>query len=317
VFVQGGTIGNLSALVAAREAAKARLIAAGKDLPTRWKIVCSVEAHSSNKSAAKVMDADVLLVPAGDDGVLRADAVREALAEHGDEICAVVATGGSTNFGIVDDISGIAALKDEFDFWLHIDGAYGLTAMLAPEARPIFAGVERADSVIVDPHKWLFAPFDCCALIYRDPDNGRRAHTQHAEYLDILTDVDEFSPSDYSIQLTRRPRGLPMWFSLATYGVTAYRDAVSSTLALTQRIADEIARRPELRLVRDPQLSVVVFERDGWERADYDRWSAALLDSQRAFVVPSSHQGRPNTRFAILNPLTTFDDLVGILDTMN
>ncbi|WP_311243793.1 aminotransferase class V-fold PLP-dependent enzyme [Microbacterium sp. WCS2018Hpa-23] len=316
VFVQGGTIGNLSALVAAREAAKAKLLDAGKELPRRWKIVCSVEAHSSNKSAAKVMDADVLLVPAGDDGVLRADAVRAALSVHGDEICAVVATGGSTNFGIVDDIAGIAALKDEFDFWLHIDGAYGLTAMLAPEARSIFAGVERADSVIVDPHKWLFAPFDCCALIYRDPDAGRRAHTQHAEYLDTLTDAGDFSPSDYSIQLTRRPRGLPLWFSLATYGVTAYREAVSATLTLTKTIAAEIAARPELRLVRDPQLSVVVFEREGWEREDYDRWSDELLDSQRAFVVPSSHRGRPNTRFAILNPLTTFDDLVGILDTM-
>ena len=316
VFVQGGTIGNLSALVAAREAAKAKLLDAGRELPRRWKIVCSVEAHSSNKSAAKVMDADVLLVPAGDDGVLRADAVREALSEHGDEICAVVATGGSTNFGIVDDIAGIAALKDEFDFWLHIDGAYGLTAMLAPEARSIFAGVERADSVIVDPHKWLFAPFDCCALIYRDPDAGRRAHTQHAEYLDTLTDAGDFSPSDYSIQLTRRPRGLPLWFSLATYGVTAYREAVSATLTLTKMIAADIAARPELRLVRDPQLSVVVFEREGWEREDYDRWSDELLDSQRAFVVPSSHRGRPNTRFAILNPLTTFDDLVGILDTM-
>lgn len=316
VFVQGGTIGNLSALVAAREAAKAKLVAAGTELPPRWKIVCSVEAHSSNKSAAKVMDADVVLVPAGEDGVLRADAVREALIEHGDAVCAVVATGGSTNFGIVDDISGIAALKDEFDFWLHIDGAYGLTAMLAPGARHIFDGVERADSVIVDPHKWLFAPFDCCALLYREPDAGRRVHTQHAEYLDTLTDTDEFSPSDYSIQLTRRPRGLPMWFSLATYGVTAYREAVTATLDLTQRIAAEIAARPELRLVRDPQLSVVVFEREGWEREDYDRWSAALLDSQRAFVVPSSHKGRPNTRFAILNPLTTFDDLVGILDTM-
>ncbi|WP_449408991.1 pyridoxal phosphate-dependent decarboxylase family protein [Microbacterium maritypicum] len=316
VFVQGGTIGNLSALVAARESAKARLAERGVEPPARWKIVCSVEAHSSNKSAAKVMDADVLLVPAGDDGVLRADAVRAALAEHGDEICAVVATGGSTNFGIVDDIAGIAALKDEFDFWLHIDGAYGLTAMLAPEARPVFAGVERADSVIVDPHKWLFAPFDCCALIYRDPEAGRRAHTQHAEYLDTLTDAGDYSPSDYSIQLTRRPRGLPLWFSLATYGVEAYREAVSATLALTQRIAAEIAARPELRLVRDPQLSVVVFEREGWERADYDRWSDELLDSQRAFVVPSSHRGRPNTRFAILNPLTTFEELTGILDTM-
>ncbi|MBO0981221.1 pyridoxal-dependent decarboxylase [Microbacterium sp. SD291] len=316
VFVQGGTIGNLSALVAARETAKAKRLAAGQELPARWKIVCSVEAHSSNKSAAKVMDADVLLVPAGPDGALRADGVREALREHGDEICAVVATGGSTNFGIVDDIAGIAALKDEFDFWLHIDGAYGLTAMLAPATRPLFDGVGRADSVIVDPHKWLFAPFDCCALIYRDPENGRRAHTQHAEYLDTLTEGDDFSPSDYSIQLTRRPRGLPLWFSLATYGVEAYRTAVGETIELTKRIAEEIASRPELTLVRDPQLSVVVFERNGWERADYDRWSAELLDSQHAFVVPSSHAGRPNTRFAILNPLTTVEDLVAILDTM-
>src|SRR6478609_3218024 len=250
VFVQGGTIGNLSALVAARESAKARLLEEGKELPRRWKIVCSVEAHSSNKSAAKVMDADVLLVPAGDDGVLRADAVRQALVEHGDEICAVVATGGSTNFGIVDDIAGIAALKDEFDFWLHIDGAYGLTAMLAPEARHLFAGVERADSVIVDPHKWLFAPFDCCALIYRDPELGRRAHTQHAEYLDTLTETTDWSPSDFAAHLTRRPRGLPLWFSLATYGAAVYRDAITASLALAQRIADEIDRRPDLRLVR-------------------------------------------------------------------
>lgn len=315
VFVQGGTIGNLSALVAARETAKERLLAEGAPLPARWKLICSAEAHSSNTSAARVMDVDVVAVPA-DDGVLRADQVRAALEEHGTAAFAVVATAGSTNFGIVDDIAGIAALKDGHDFWLHVDGAYGLTAMLAPEARGYFAGVEHADSLIVDPHKWLFAPFDCCALLYRDPETGRRAHTQHAEYLDTLTDTDEFSPSDYSIQLTRRPRGLPLWFSLATYGAVAYREAVSATLSLTRRIADEIAARPELRLVRDPQLSVVVFERDGWERADYDRWSAELLDSQRAFVVPSSHAGRPNTRFAILNPLTTFDDLVGILDTM-
>lgn len=316
VFVQGGTIGNLSALVAARDAAKRRLTDAGVDLPPRWKLICSAEAHSSNKSAAKVMDVDVIAVPAGADGKLRAADVRDALAEHGDAAFAVVATAGSTNFGIVDEIAGIAALKDDFDFWLHIDGAYGLTGMLAPEARSLFRGVERADSVIVDPHKWLFAPYDCCALIYRDPETGRRAHTQHAEYLDTLTDSADFSPSDYSIQLTRRPRGLPLWFSLTTYGVQAYRDAVSSTLALTQRIAEEIRSRPGFTLVRDPDLTVVVFERDGWERADYERWSDGLLESQYAFVVPSSHAGRPNTRFAIVNPLTTFEDLTGILDTM-
>ena len=116
VFVQGGTIGNLSALAAVRETAKERLLAAGRELPPRWKLICSLEAHSSNKSAAKIMDVDVVAVPAGDDGVLRADAVRAALEEHGDAAFAVVATAGSTNFGILDDIAGIAALKDEFDF---------------------------------------------------------------------------------------------------------------------------------------------------------------------------------------------------------
>ncbi|MCU1420995.1 MAG: aspartate aminotransferase family protein, partial [Microbacteriaceae bacterium] len=126
----------------------------------------------------------------------------------------------------------------------------------------------------------------------------------------------EWSPSDYAAHLTRRARGLPLWFSLATYGAAAYRDAVSASLRLTQDIAREIESRDGFRLVREPQLSVVVFERDGWSRSNYADWSARLLAEQRAFVTPSSHAGRPNTRFAILNPMTTFEQLVGILDTM-
>ncbi|WP_370057321.1 aspartate aminotransferase family protein [Leifsonia sp. EB41] len=312
VFVQGGTLGNLSALVAARDHARSeRGNPAGS-----WIIVCSAEAHSSVASAARVMDVEVVTVSPGESGVLTGDAVRPALAEHGGAVFAVVATAGSTNFGIVDDIASIAALKDEFDFWLHVDGAYGLAGMLSPLARPRFAGVERADSLIVDPHKWLFAPFDACALLYRDPEQGRRAHTQHAEYLDTLTEATEWSPSDYAAHLTRRARGLPFWFSLASHGAAAYRDAVTASLQLARRIADEIDRREGFHLVRQPQLSVVVFEREGWSKEDYALWSARLLDEQRAFVTPSSHAGRTNTRFAILNPLTTFEDLVEILDSM-
>lgn len=311
VFVQGGTLGNLSALVAARQAARDR-----GARPDRWRIVCSAEAHSSIASAARVMDVDVVGVDPGDDGMLRGEAVREALAEHGDSVFAVVATAGSTNFGIVDDLAGIAAVTGEFGVWLHVDGAYGLAAMLSPDARPRFAGVEHADSLVVDPHKWLFAPFDACALIYRDPELGRRAHTQHAEYLDTLTETTDWSPSDFAAHLTRRPRGLPLWFSLATYGAAVYRDAITASLSLAQRIADEIDRRPELQLVRRPQLGVVVFERVGWEKGDYVAWSNRLLDEQHAFVTPSSHAGRTNARFAILNPRTTFAHLTGILDTM-
>lgn len=314
VFVQGGTIGNLSALVAARTAQKQKLGEGSK--PGRWVIVCSAEAHSSVASAAEVMDVDVAPVPTGEDGILRPGGVRAALDEHGDAVIAVVATSGTTNFGTIDDIAGIAALKDEYDFWLHIDGAYGLAAMLSPQAKHKFVGVESADSVIVDPHKWLFAPFDACALIYRDPTAGRRAHTQRAEYLDTLTETEDWSPSDYAIQLTRRPRGLPLWYSLASYGAETYREAIGHSIDLAMQIGTEIRRRPNLRLVREPVLSVVVFERDGWTAADYQAWSDRLLEDQRAFVVPSSHKGRPNARFAIVNPLTSFDDLVEILDTM-
>lgn len=311
VFVQGGTLGNLSALVAARETARARGIR-----PDRWRVVCSAEAHSSIASAARVMDVEVVAVPVADDGMLRGEAVSAALAEHGESVFAVVATAGSTNFGIVDDIASVSAVTREHSVWLHVDGAYGLAAMLSPIARHRFAGVENADSVIVDPHKWLFAPFDACALIYRDPELGRRAHTQHAEYLDTLTETSDWSPSDYAVHLTRRPRGLPLWFSLATYGTDVYRDAITRSIELAGRIAAEIERRPELALVRRPQLGAVVFERVGWERSDYARWSSDLLERQHAFVTPSSHAGRTNARFAILNPRTTYDDLTGILDTM-
>lgn len=316
VFVQGGTIGNLSALVAARDYAARVRRDTGRNRPERWVVVCSAEAHSSIASAARVMDIDVVSIPVGDSGMLHGDQVRPALVEHGESVIAVVATGGSTNFGIVDDIASIAALKDDHDFWLHIDGAYGLAAALSDRARPRFAGIDRADSLIVDPHKWLFTPFDSCALIYRDPEIARVAHTQHAEYLDALTESIEWNPSDYSVQLTRRARGLPLWFSLATFGVQSYRDAIGASIDLAFSVADEIRAREHVRLVRDPQLSVVVFERVGWEPGDYAHWSNRLLDDQHAFVVPSSHAGRTNARFAIVNPRTTLDDLTSILDSM-
>ncbi len=316
VFVQGGTIGNLSALVAARDAARRRRRAEGRADPTRWVVVCSAEAHSSVGSAASIMDVDAVGVATGRDGRLHGDAVATALDEHGDAVFAVVATGGTTNFGIVDDIASIAEVTSARGVWLHIDGAYGLAAMLVEKVRPVFAGVERADSVIVDPHKWLFAPFDACALIYRDPAGARLAHTQHAEYLDTLTDGADWNPSDLAIQLPRRARGIPLWFSLATHGAAQYRAAIEYGIDLARRIADEIQARPGLSLVRDPQLSVVVFRREGWSAAEYKAWSDRLLDEQIGFVVPSSHAGEPVLRFAIISPLTTYEKLIEILDTL-
>ena len=131
---------------------------------------------------------------------------------------------------------------------MHVDGAYGGAALVAPSVRDRFAGIEAADSFIVDPHKWLFAPFDSCALLYREPEIARRAHTQHAEYLDVLHvdhgDVPgpDWNASDYAHHLSRRARGLPLWFSLATHGTDAYAEAVETTLRVAHEAGAELVR---------------------------------------------------------------------------
>ena len=318
VFVQGGTIGNLSALVAARAAAQhAR---AGRR-PARWAVVVTGETHSSVKHALEtVMDVYVVLVDGDERGRLTGSAIRARLAELDDDrrdgIFAVVATAGTTNLGVVDDIAGIAEVAREQGWWLHVDGAYGGAGLAAPSVRELYAGIEHADSFIVDPHKWLFAPYDCCALLYRDPVLARAAHTQKAGYLDPVTVEGEWNPSDFSIQLTRRARGLPFWFSLAVHGTAAYRDAIEQTLTVTRAGRAMIEAAPHVRLLVEPDLSVLIFERIGWDAADYGAWSARLLDDGFAFVTPTRHNGVVCTRFAIVNPQTTADDLAAILDSM-
>jgi glutamate/tyrosine decarboxylase-like PLP-dependent enzyme len=316
-FVQGGTIGNLSALVAARERARSRR----SDQPARWAVVVTAETHSSVKHAVQVvMDADIVEVPGDQQGRLLEPALRARLdaldATTRDGIFAIVATAGSTNLGTVDDIAGIARVARENGWWVHVDGAYGGAGLAAPSVRARFDGVEQADSFIVDPHKWLFAPFDSCALIYRDPSQARAAHTQHAGYLDPVTVDGEWNPSDFAIQLTRRARGLPFWFSLAVHGTDAYRDALETTLRVARAGAELVRASAHLRLLVEPELSVVIFERIGWTEADYARWSAHLLADQVAFVTATRHLGQVCTRFAVLNPLTTVDDLALIVESM-
>ena len=193
---------------------------------------------------------------------------------------------------------------------------YGGAALAAPSARPLFEGIERVDSFIVDPHKWLFAPYDACALLYRDPALARAAHNQQASYLDSLNLLGEWNPSDYAYHLTRRTRGLALWFSMSVHGTDAYRDAVEAGLAVAREAASAIAVRPGLSLVRDPELSVVLFRREGWEAPDYHRWSRQLLADQIGFVTPTKWEGETVARFAFLHPDTTIQIVEEILDTM-
>ena len=314
VFVQGGTIGNLSALVVARAEARKKF-----GNPERWVIACSQEAHSSVVSAAIVMDVDVLKVAVDKDGRLLgatvAQAIDELHASTNKRVFAVVATSGTTNLGIIDDLKGIGNTAHERDIWFHVDGAYGLAALCAPSVRHKFDGVEAADSFIVDPHKWLFAPFDACALVYRNPNLAKQAHSQHASYLDTLKD-DNWSPSDYAIHLTRRTRGLPFWFSLAAHGTDAYTEAMEQTMTVAKQAADLVRNHPNLQLLFEPELSIVAFTRNGWSAADYQKWSDQLLEEQIGFIPPSSHDGQPILRFAIVNPWTKISDISMILERL-
>jgi L-2,4-diaminobutyrate decarboxylase len=314
-FVSGGTAGNLSGLVAARHTAASRR----GDRPRRWVVLASDQAHSSVVSAARVMDVELIDVPSTD-WRLTGEGLDEVVAgldpETRDGIFAVVGSAGTTNLGVVDDLRGVGQRCRAESWWFHVDAAYGGAALAVPSARHVFDGIEQADSLVIDPHKWLFAPFDEAALLYRDPVLARAAHTQHAGYLEPLTSRDEWNPSDYAHHLSRRVRGLPFWFSLATHGTDAYSRAVERGLELAREAATRIEDHPHLEKVWGPSLSVVLFRRTGWSAADYRTWSDLLLEEGLAFVLPTVHAGETVLRFCFVNPETTTADIDLILATL-
>jgi glutamate/tyrosine decarboxylase-like PLP-dependent enzyme len=312
-FVSGGTAGNLSALVAARHHASA-----GRDRTARWRVAASAETHSSVAAAARVMDIDVVDVAVDDRGRMTGAALDAALDGDDDGVFAVVGTGGTTNAGQVDDLAGIAEVARRRGLWFHVDAAYGGAALATPRTRPLFDGIEHADSYIVDPHKWLFAPFDCCALVWRDPAQARATFTQHAAYLDTLHRGEDegWNPSDLAYHLSRRARGLPFWFSLAVHGTDAYRTSVDLTLDTTQAAARLIEAADHTELVLEPTLSVVLFRRVGWTADQYHRWSRDALERGVALCVPSGWSGETVLRFCIVNPRTGPDDIALVLDDL-
>ena len=322
VFVSGGTAGNMSALIAARYRWRKR--AGGKFDRTRGLIISSKGAHSSIAQACRAMDTDEVSVASDSEGRLDVENLREAIAglsaEDRDRVFAVVATSGTTNAGVIDDLDAAADVAEELGVWFHVDGAYGGAGLAAPSVRGRYHGIERADSFIVDPHKWLFAPFDCCALLYAEPEVARAAHTQQAEYLDVLHAADghdeDWNPSDYAHHLSRRARGLPFWFSLATYGTAAYTAAVEASLTLTRQAAEMVKASAHLELIMEPELSVLLFRRTGWAHADYQAWSDRMLAAGTAFVVPTAWAGETVLRICVINPHTTVDDVQLIFDSL-
>lgn len=329
-FVSGGSAGNLNGLVVARE--HARNVAGDPWLPVR--VAVGREAHSSIAKALMILDIVPLIVTTPDHR-LTGQALRAALDADEAEmaggldggrgrvrgrapVVAVAATAGTTNAGIVDDLSGIAAITRERNLWLHVDAAYGGAAVLSQTDGHRFAGIEHADSVITDPHKWWFAPLDCAALLWRDPAIAQGVLTQDASYLDVLhtADTPVRNPSDLAYHLSRRARGLPLWFSVAVYGVQAYRDAVQASIDLANRTGELITAMPGVELVRPPSLGVVLWRRDGWGPADYERLQDELLADQVALLTPTAWQGETVGRFSFLHPGTTEEMVVEVLDRL-
>jgi aromatic-L-amino-acid decarboxylase len=311
-FVSGGSAANLSALTVARDWGRE------KTGQREVRVAMSAQAHSSIASTLHILDIDALILDTEDDRVTEAS-LRRTLERDTDPrpVIAVVVTSGTTNAGIVDDIAGVARVTQERELWLHVDGAYGGAGLLSPLVRDKYNGLEFADSFITDPHKWWFAPFDCAALLYRNPQLARRVHTQDASYLDVLHEGladDEINPTDVAYHLTRRARGLPLWYSLAVHGVDAYRDAVSASIQLAHETAEYIKTLDYIELIREPELSVVLWRRKGWAHADYEKLQDKLLADQVAFVTPTKWKGETVGRFAFLHPETTLDVVKDIFD---
>jgi glutamate/tyrosine decarboxylase-like PLP-dependent enzyme len=160
----------------------------------------------------------------------------------------------------------------------------------------------------MDPHKWWFSPFDVAAILYKNPKLAASVHTQDASYLDVLHEDDsKINPTDLAYHLTRRARGLPLWFSVVVNGTDAYRDAVEASITLTNEVAQYIRDHDNLELVIEPTLSVVLWRRKGWNAKDYRALQDRLIQSQTAFVTPTSWQGETVGRFAFVHPGTTME----------
>lgn len=320
VFTSGGTAANLSAIVTAREYWRKN----AEFKREKGLIITSIGAHSSVKAMAKVADVDILLVDSeeklkGEDLQKTIDSLTEYERKR---LFAVVATGGTTNAGIIDDLEGISKVCRDQKLWFHVDAAYGGGALLADSVRHLFNGIENADSITIDPHKWMFSPYDCGAVIYRQPELAKEAHSQQGSYLEIFKDegAHGFNPSDYQIQLTRRVRGLPLWFSLATHGTDRYKEAVERGIELAQLAGEMISKYKHVELVRAPSLSCVLFRRIGWKPEDYTHWTYENHRKGFALVTPTKWKNGDTfetcSRFCFINPDTTTHDIEGILESM-
>jgi aromatic-L-amino-acid decarboxylase len=287
VLTSGGSMANLSAVVTARTEKL------GEEF-SRGTVYVSEQAHLSVRKAAMIAGvptAGVRTVPVTPQLRIDVGALRDTVARdraQGLTPCLVVASAGTTNTGAIDPLGEVADVARDEGLWLHVDAAYGGFFQLTDRGRRRFAGIERADSITLDPHKGLFLPYGTGSLIVRDGSALRRAHQLGAAHLqDIPEDEEIPNFSDYSPELSRDFRGLRVWFPLKLHGVSAFRQALDEKLDLARILADGLGTIPELELPWDVALTVVPFRlRDGDD--DANRRLLQEINASKRVVLSST-----------------------------
>ncbi len=302
ILVSGGSIANLAAVVAARE----RL---GEEIADGTLYVTQ-QAHQSVGKAARLAGLPqraLRVVPCTSDLRMDAGALSELVAQDrraGLRPFLVVASAGTTNTGVVDPLEEVADVAEAERLWLHVDGAYGGLFRLTDRGRAILSGIERADSVTLDPHKSLFSPYGTGALVVRDLDALRSAHAVSGHYLQDLDAQEIPDPADLGPELTRELRGLRIWLPLHLYGVAAFRQALDEKLDLARHAYRRLAAEPLLDLPWPPTLSIVGLRVRAGDAATADDRSRAVLErvnaGLRVFLSSTVVDGRFTLRLAVL-----------------
>jgi aromatic-L-amino-acid/L-tryptophan decarboxylase len=320
VLVSGGSAANLTALLVAREAAGG---------PSEDSVVyVSDQGHSSLARTARAMGLrphQVRVLPSDDRWRLPPGTVAAAARTDrnaGRIPIAVCASAGSTNTGAVDPLDGLADVCAAEELWLHVDAAYGGFAALTPKGRALLAGIERADSVTVDPHKWLFQPFECGGVLVRDGARLARTFSVHPDYLDDTGThgAGEVNLADWGLQLSRGFRALKVWMSVQAFGLAAFRTAIQRNLDLAAYAEELIRDRPELTLMAPTTLGIVCFRREwpGCGEAETERRGIALADalerSGTALVSTTRLAGRHAIRLCVLNPTSSEEHVRQVIE---
>ncbi|HEX7152404.1 MAG TPA: pyridoxal-dependent decarboxylase [Thermoanaerobaculia bacterium] len=312
------SINSFLALAAAREATGLGIRRNGMSGTPPMRVYCSEHAHSSIEKGALALgfgQQGVVKIASDDAFRMRPDALEAAIAHdraNGALPVCVVATTGTTSTASVDPVRGIGEIAQRENLWLHVDAAYAGSAAIAPEFRFLWDGIEYADSIVTNPHKWLFTPIDCSVLYTRKPDVLRETFSLVPEYLKT-TDTAEINYMDYGLQLGRRFRALKLWMVLEHYGLERLRNVIREHVAFAARLAAELQQRDDIELLAPQMFSVVVFRRKG-----SDEENMALLEKMNAsgalFVSHTKLNGRYGIRVAIGNGATEWRHVAKILE---